>query len=308
MKRLMIWGFALACLGFAAMSQAADSQDVTHTLEFGGLKRSYLLHIPAGAPVGPLPLVVGLHGGAGSGASFAKMSGFDTVADLAGFIVVYPNGTDKPRPLREAMGKSGFDTWNAGSCCGYAQEHGVDDVGFIRAVVAEVEKQHAVDPKRIYATGISNGGMMAYRLACEAADLFAAVGPVSAVQEVKSCKPSRPVSVVHIHGADDENVPLKGGVGKKAVEKEDRAPVQDTIDFWVKEDGCSVTANSKQPDVLMQNYGGCEGGTDVDYYIIQDGGHSWPGGDRISVILDKPSQALNASQVIWDFFKDHLKP
>lgn len=305
MKRLIP---CLLSLTLLVPLSAWSAGDPSVAIEVGGLDRSYLLHMPDPMPSNPPPLVVVLHGGGGSAESMAKMSGFDAEADKRGFIVVYPDGTDKARPFLNAMGKPGFLTWNAGSCCGYAQENGVDDVGFIRAVVVQVIKDNAADPKRVYATGISNGGMMAYRLACEASDLFAAIAPVSAVQEVASCKPGQPVSVFHIHGAKDENVPLGGGVGKKAREKEDRKPVQDTIDFWVKQDGCSVTVHSQQPDVLMTNYGGCNAGSEVSLFVIQDGAHAWPGGQRIAYFLDPPSQALDATYEIWRFFSTHAKP
>src|SRR6185312_17062711 len=191
------------------------------------------------------------------------------------------------------------------------QQHGVDDVGFIRAVVTQVIKDNGADPKRIYATGISNGGMMAYRLACEASDVFAAVAPVSAIQDVQDCKPAHPVAIFHIHGEKDENVPIDGGVGKKALDqegKQGRPPVQQSIDFWVKRDGCSVTVRSQEPGVDMVNYAGCEAGTEVQYYKVLDGGHSWPGGDRLSRVLDTPSRALDATFEIWRFFSTHAKP
>jgi polyhydroxybutyrate depolymerase len=187
----------------------------------------------------------------------------------------------------------------------------VDDVGFIRAVVTAVVKDNAADPKRIYATGISNGGMMAYRLACEASDVFAAVAPVSAIQDLQDCKPAQAVSVFHIHGEKDENVPIDGGVGKKALDqegKQGRPPVQQSIDFWVKRDACAVTVRSQEPGVDMVNYGGCESGTEVQYFKILDGGHSWPGGQRISILLDSPSKSLNATDAIWYFFSLHSKP
>ncbi|MGE5625852.1 MAG: alpha/beta hydrolase family esterase [Bacillota bacterium] len=287
----------------------ADATDPKVTLSSGGLERSYLIHLPDPLPRGPLPLVVVLHGGGGSAEGTEKQTGFDAVADQHGFIAVYPNGTDRGHPLMKMMGKEGMLTWNAGTCCSYASEHNVDDVGFIRAVVADVEKSHTVDPKRVYATGISNGGMMSYRLACEASDLFAAIGPVSAVLEISPCRPTNPVAVVHIHGAQDENVPLKGGVGAKQLgTKEIRKPVQDTIDFWVKEDGCSTNAKSELPGVERVNYSGCAAGAEVDYYVIQDGGHAWPGGKQMAGFLDKPSNALDATSIIWDFFSKHAKP
>src|SRR5690348_6350105 len=148
----------------------ARAADVEYKLIFGGRERSYSLHVPPEA-VGKrdLPLVVVLHGGGGSGAAAAKQSGFDAEADRQGFVVAYPDGT-----RRIAAGRPGFYTWNAGDCCGPAMEQHVDDVGFIRAMVAAIAAVQPIDKKRVYATGISNGGMMAYRLACDASSIFAA--------------------------------------------------------------------------------------------------------------------------------------
>lgn len=306
MKRVATMGLVL--LGM--WCGAAGAVDAVRHIQSGGRDRAYLLHVPADQPTTAMALVVVLHGGGGSGESAAKMTHFSQEADQEGFLVVYPDGTDKKRPLLNAMGKPGFLTWDAGGCCGYARDNGVDDVAFIRAVVADVENVQKVDAKRIYATGISNGGMMAYRLACEASDVFAAIGPVSAIQDVKTCKPAERVSVIHFHGTDDENVPLAGGVGKKALDqegKQGRPPVQDSIDFWVKQDQCDVTVASKQPDLDVTNYGGCLDGTDVIFYKVLGGGHAWPGGDQILKMLDKPDPNVNATDTIWRFFKDHPK-
>lgn len=285
--------------------------DPLEQVQVGGADRSYLLHLPDPLPNKPLPLVVVLHGGGGSAESAARQTGFDAMADKAGFIVVYPNGSDRSRPLMNLMGKPGLLTWNAGNCCGYARDNNVDDVAFIRALVQAVIKDNGADPKQVYATGLSNGGMMAYRLACEASDLFAAIAPVSAVQDVRDCKPSHPVSVFHIHGAKDENVPLMGGVGRKALDeegKQGRPPVQQSIDFWVRQDQCTVTVRSQQPDIDAVNYGACDDKTDVQYFLIQDGGHAWPGGQQMAKFLDKPSMAMDATADIWDFFSKHQKP
>lgn len=299
-------GFLCLLFLLASVLARAEAADPKLTLSYGGVDRSYLIHLPSPLPSGPLPLVVVLHGGGGSAEGAVKQTGFDAAADRHGFIAVYPNGTGRSHPLRAMFGKEGFLTWNAGTCCGYAQEHNVDDVGFIRAVVADVEKGHAVDAKRVYATGLSNGGMMSYRLACEASDLFAAIGAVSAVVEVSPCTPAHPVAVLHVHGAKDENVPLNGGVGAKQLgTKEVRKPVQDSIDLWAKADGCSQTVKSELPDVEITKYTGCGASTEVDYYVIQDGGHAWPGGQRMASFLDTPSTALDATSLIWDFLAEH---
>jgi polyhydroxybutyrate depolymerase len=291
----------------SAVSAHGAADALVH-MHFGNRDRTYRIHVPARLSA-PTPLVVALHGGGGTAIATVKMTGFDAEADREGFIVVYPNGTDQSRPLMNLMGKPGFLTWNAGNCCGYALEHHIDDVGFIRAVVKQVMSQYAIDPKRIYATGISNGGMMAYTLACESSNLFAAVGIVSGIIADPSCKPAHPVSIVHFHGSADQNIPINGGIGSKAFIKDKRPPVQDSIDFWVKTDGCDAKPQeSHDPGLDIKAYGGCRTGTAVTYYVIQGGGHSWPGGDRLSMLLDAPSQAVNATEVMWRFFAAHPKP
>lgn len=296
---------AWACVGPA---HAADSPDSVRTLKVGGFERRYLLHLPVGAPTGPLPLVVVLHGGGGNGAEMASMSGFDAEADLHGFVVAYPDGTGKRRPWLETRGAGDLLTWNAGHCCGYAKAHHVDDVAFIRAVVADVERQHAVDPKRVYATGISNGAMMSYLLACEASDVFSAIGPVAGIMEADRCKPTHKVSIIDFQGTADDNIPINGGVGRKALVRQKLPPVQHSIDFWRKLDGCSVTVNADAADLHMVDYGGCADGTAVDYYIVQGGGHDWPGGRRMAFFLDKPDPNVPATNIIWSFFAEHSKP
>jgi len=296
-----------AVAGFVSLPAAFGDDDPLKHLQAGGLDRTYLVHMPAALPKGPVPLVVVLHGGAGSAAGAAKQTHFDAEADAGGFIAVYPNGTGRSGFLMRRADRQGLYTWNAGNCCGYAQEHEVDDVGFIRALVAEVEKDYSIDSKRIYATGLSNGAMMSYRLACEASDLFAAVGAVSGGIEDPQCSPAQPVSVIHIHGSADENIPLAGGVGKKAWEKENHRPIRDSIDFWVKQDGCPAPTEAVQGDVRIETHAGCKDGTAVMYYIIEGGGHAWPGGEQMALFLDKPSKALDATDTIWKFFAAHPK-
>lgn len=297
---------AVVAMGLLAQSAHGTTDPLIH-LQFGGRDRSYQLHVPP-AVAGPMPLVLVMHGGGGSAVPTIKMTRFDAQADQAGFLVVYPNGTDRSRALLKRMGKSGFLTWNAGTCCGYALVNHVDDVGFIRAVVKQVAHDYRIDPKRIYATGISNGGMMAYTLACEASDIFAAVGIVSGIITDTDCKPSHPVAVIDFHGSADQNVPLNGGVGNKAFIKDNRPPVQNSIDFWVKADGCDSTPQeSQQAKLDIKTYRGCRDGTAIAYYVIEGGGHAWPGGERLSRMLDKPSDAVNATNVMWQFFAAHPK-
>ena len=184
----------------------------------------------------------------------------------------------------------------------------VDDVGFLRALLAQLQRDYSIDPKRIYASGLSNGGMMSYRLACELGESIAAIGVVSGAQTVYDARPTAPVSVIHIHGSADQNVTLAGGIGAKALDRTPKPPVQEALDFWVRHNGCGAAQITREGPVTRTLYGGGRDGTEVDYYLIEGGGHSWPGGERMLSILDEPSTALDASALIWKFFAAHPKP
>jgi polyhydroxybutyrate depolymerase len=296
---------ALLCL----VSCGAHAEDSIHTISVDQTERSYVLHVPPSIAQSAA-LVIVLHGGGGSAQSAIAQSGFDAEADKRGFIVAYPEGTDRARPLLNALGKPGFRTWNAGACCGIAVERGMDDVGFIRAMVAEIAAAIPLDPRRIYATGLSNGGMMAYRLACEASDLVAAIGAVSAVIVVAPCEPRFPVSVLHIHGTADQNVPIAGGVGPKSITQYPYPPVERSIAFWAAWDDCGKDpiVSTPAPNVTLHSYPLCTFGIAVDYYVIEGGTHAWPGGKRLAKFLDEPSNAIAATPLIWQFFAAHPKP
>lgn len=312
------WHYVLPLLAafaaaFSGCASAAFSQnglgpgDTRYTLQSGGRERTYVLHEPSGAGGKKnLPLVIALHGGGGNAMLNAQQTGFNLEADRSGFVVVHANGTGEARPLLNAMGRGFMFTWNAGSCCGYAADNKVDDVAFIRAVVADVKKKYSINSKRIYATGLSNGAMMAYRLACDASDIFAAVGIVSGAL-TSSCNPSQPVSVIHIHGTADQNVPIAGGVGPKSYDRGAKPPVANAINFWAKADGAAQGKSSSIGNVKKEDFVG-KNGAEVVFYLINGGGHSWPGGQRMLATLDAPSQDMNATRTIWEFFAAHPKP
>ena len=295
---------ALLALLLAVPSHRAAAADLQRSLVSDGIERSYSLHLPPGSASRPrVALVVVLHGGGGNAETAARQTRFSAEADRAGFIVAYPNGT----AAAGARGTARHLTWNAGGCCAYAMAHGIDDVAFIRAMVAAIAAEHGIDPRRVYATGMSNGAMMAYRLACEASDVFAAVGIVSGVVVSAPCAPAQPVAVIHIHGSADENVPLAGGVGRKSLTRTVYPPVAQSIALWVRADGCSAQSAEAQPapGISEALYQGCRAGTAVSFYQIAGGGHSWPGGERMAFFLDPPSPAMSATPVIWEFFAAH---
>ncbi|MGB0034952.1 MAG: PHB depolymerase family esterase [Candidatus Acidiferrales bacterium] len=268
--------------------------DKTGTLEIGGRTRTYFVHVSTGYDgLKPLPLVFVLHGGGQSPESAERMSGMSTKADIENFLVVYPSGTGR---------FSRMPTWNSGNCCGYALKNNVDDVAFLRALLGKLEKDYTVDSRRIYATGISNGGMMSYRVACELADQFAAVAPVEGAQNVE-CKPSAPVSVIIFHGTADRLVAFDGGETTHQIgpPRTDNS-VANAISFWVKEDACAEAPNHEVRGVLkIDTYTGCKSGTGVALYAIDGGRHTWPG-TTIS------GNKVAATDLIWSFFAMHPKP
>lgn len=283
--------------------RASDSDKHPGTIDVGGRTRTYFVHTPPGyAGDDKLPLVMVLHGGGGNAENAERMSGMSDKADAANFLVVYPDGT----------GGAGehFHTWNSGNCCAYALRNDVDDVAFLRALLDKLEYEYAVDPKRVFVTGMSNGGMMAYRVGCTLADKVAAIAPVAGSLDIE-CNPSQPVSVIAFHGTADENVPYDGGVGKKQLDaaREDK-PVSYAIGFWVKRDACNATPKKSEKGTLRTDvYSGCADGTAVVLNTIVGQGHAWPGSPHIlRGLADKPDPTVPATDLMWDFFQSHPKP
>jgi polyhydroxybutyrate depolymerase len=251
-----------------------------------------------------VPLLVALHGGGGHAAFMADEARYGLIgaADRHGFIVAFPNGYSRLPGGRLA-------TWNAGGCCGAARDQGIDDVGFIRAVVARLQERLPIDPQRIRATGMSNGGMLAHRLACEAADVFSAVAAVAGTDAMSDCRPARPVAVLHLHARDDDHVLFDGGAGAAAFR--DRSQVMDfvsvpqTLERWVGRGRCEP-----QPRTLLQVDGarceawsGCAGDMPLQLCVTDTGGHSWPGADQVRRGKAGASQAIDANEVMQAFFE-----
>ena len=156
-----------------------------------------------------MPVVIVFHGGGGSADSVRRQSRMSAKGAAEGFIVVYPQGSGG------IAGK--LKTWNAGTCCGQAMQHGIDEIAFVAALLDDLQATVAVDRARVYATGISNGGMMAYEVACALADRIAAIAVVAGeMTALERCRPSRPMPVLVIHGSADRNLPVDGGIGAKA--------------------------------------------------------------------------------------------
>ncbi|HEV2361690.1 MAG TPA: PHB depolymerase family esterase [Acidimicrobiales bacterium] len=272
----------------------APTGESTQTIEVGGLQRTFHVYLPKTLSLSaPVPLVVFLHGGYGSGSQAERSYGWDAEADQKGFVVVYPDGMNH--------------AWNAGGgCCGQPAAENVDDVGFVTAMVQTLEHELPIDPQRVYATGISNGGIMAYELACNTS-LFAAIGPDSATM-LGPCPSPKPISVIHVHGTADTRIPYKGGEGSGSAHI-DGPPVPNVIADWERTDGCGTPTVTTAGSVTT-SLASCPAGRAVELITIAGAGHQWPGGVSRPLIerllgLDTPSTAINATSTIWTFFAAH---
>lgn len=291
--------YSKLALGMAAalvLSCAAAAAD-EHSLAVGGRERTYLLHRPAGLDRSrPVPLVVMLHGGFGSGSQAEGAYRWDEEADHRGFVVVYPDGVRR--------------TWNAGGkCCGRAQRDNVDDVRFITRLIETVSRSENIDRSRVYVTGMSNGAAMAYRYACEGAFAVAAIGPVAGSFSYP-CRNPHPVSVMEIHGLADTRVPFAGGHGNGVASGIDWLGVPATLMAFRRADDCPPAAPEKN-GVVETTVWHCAAGREVVLITVAGAGHQWPGSARIGrfaawlLRLDQPSAALDATDTLWSFFAAH---
>jgi polyhydroxybutyrate depolymerase len=289
----------LAC----ARTTSFQAGDTTNMLTHDGIERTYILHVPASYDEKQsVALVLDFHGGGGNASTQMRTSNFSSLADEIGFIVAYPNGTGRQEDK--------LLTWNGGTCCAYAVTNQIDDVGFIRSVIADIQSKYNIDPKRIYATGLSNGGIFSYRLACDASDLFAAIAPVAGTQNYLRCDPGKPVSVIHFHGTDDSHVGYNGGSGPDSLVDVPFESVQNSINFWLNVNECGTNPQTESfEDIRHDVYSNCANGTAVELYTIVGGKHAWPGSNGPAWPGgDEPTQTISATKIIWDFFAAHPKP
>ena len=278
--------------------------DHSRILTVGDLKRNYLVHIPPQYDSQkPTPVILAFHGGAANANNMTVFSGLNKKSDEAGFIVVYPSGTGRLERLL---------TFNGGNCCGYAMNNKIDDVEFTRQVLDSLAHSANIDPKRVFATGMSNGGIMSYLLASELSDRIAAIAPVGGPMGTEACQPKRPVSVIHFHGTDDEHAPFKGGQGKGPSGTEFFS-VDHSIQAWVKANGCErEPVVTKLPDtahdgttITRKTYGSGKDGAEVVLIVIEGGGHTWPGQESRLKALGKSTQNISANDLMWEFFEKH---
>lgn len=255
------------------------------TIVVGGIDRTYRTYVPAAVKEGA-PLVMVLHGGFGSAAQAEQSYGWNALADQAGFVVVYPDALDR--------------SWNAGDCCGKSAEADVDDVGFLGAVIEDVAARSPIDPDRVAMVGVSNGGFMTYRFACERGGL-AAIGVVAGTL-VTECEHPEPVSVMHIHGLADTNVPVDGGVGSGPAAV-DGWPVAAVIDRWRDVDRCGTVEAATSGPVQIER-STCADGRVVELVLLDGAEHGWPGADGRRG--DPAHGAYDATAELWTFLAERL--
>ncbi len=304
-------GFLLGYFPPDALPGDTGGRSVSRSLEYGRLTRTYRLYLPASYDKSKqYPLVLALHGGGGTGKRMEDLTrnGFNALAERERFVVAYPDGADK-----HWNDGRGVERWRA-------QRENIDDVGFLSHLIDHLVKEFNLDPKRVYVTGVSNGALMAHRLACERPERLAAIAPVIGAMPANiapRCAPTRPVPVLMINGKEDTLVPWEGGEIRFGRTKlGEKLSVPETVRLWVKLNGClSKPTVTYEPDkdpqdgtrVRKESYGPCRDGAEVILCAVEGGGHTWPGGLQYlpERTVGKTSRDIDASEVIWRFFQKH---
>ncbi|MCI0997831.1 extracellular catalytic domain type 1 short-chain-length polyhydroxyalkanoate depolymerase [Pseudomonas corrugata] len=286
--------------------QADNSRAVSKTLRVGGLDRSYLL-LDEHRGNGPAPLVIVLHGGGGSPETMIPR--WEQQAQTAGLVVAAPKGIGR----NDRMG-----TWNASGCCGEAVSKGVDDVGFVAAVIDDVSKQMQIDRRRIYVAGFSNGGMLTHRVAIALGDRIAAAAVVSGALFGNESTARTPVPMLVIHGEQDPVVGFNGGMSQTGFVAKGQTipfePVRYAVNFWRRANGCKDNPSvTQRPGVKMESSVSCHGNADIVFYDLPNGGHSWPGSSsgkglgRSGSDSGASAAPIDATSTIWEFFEAHTR-
>jgi polyhydroxybutyrate depolymerase len=275
--------------GADCTGRAAQPLDRTWTVAVGNTLRTFLVHVPRSYdPRLAVPVVLNFHGLGSDGAAQDELSGMSAKADVEGFIAVHPEGLGAEQ------------SWNAGDCCGYAHEANVDDIGFVTAMLDELELQLCVDTGRVFVTGMSNGALFAERVGCELASRVAAIAPVAGVLVEPVCVPARPMPVMEFHGTADRLLPYQGD-WKTGLPS---APANSAA--WASRDGCvdALTQTYDDRDSVCETFEQCAGGADVTLCTIRGGGHTWPGGEPLPW-LGYTTPYLSATDAMWTFFQAH---
>ena len=308
--------FPLIMLAVLAIARASASAETlgpgSHRIDmqYGGLGRSYIVHVPPQASSAiALPVILNFHGAGSNAEQEERYSGMDATADRDGFVAVYPNGTGRgTRAL----------TWNAGGCCLYAERNKIDDVGFTRALLDDLASRIHIDRTRVYATGISNGGMMAFRLGVEASDRIAAIAPVEGALMVDTSGLARPMPLMLFNSVDDRYVPYEGRFGRlgRIAHVTPFPPVDEEIARWRKFDGCPANAQvgptlkgapgtaDAGNSATRYEWGPCGDGSRIVLWKLAGSGHVWPGTSHAVSWLGRGTQVINANDQMWQFFRE----
>lgn len=292
-------------LGARSGTKRAIASKRKGSVKINAMKRTYQLHVPKNYDgTKEVPLVIVLHGALGSATISQWDTGMSKQSEKDGFIVAYPNGA--------------YSMWNAGGCCGQAKKKNIDDVAFIRALIEKTKSEYKIDNDRVYVTGVSNGGMMAYRLAYELSDEIAAIAPVegcmyppsgmtASTSELATTKNF--VSVIAFHGKSDIVIPYKGGKGFWFGYRWPVPSVSSALQYWVRQNHCNPVPQRETvgKKTIKETYSGGTNGTEVCLYTLESGGHAWPGGKRVGIIRPGSSRELSATETMCAFFWAHPK-
>ncbi|HEU0075813.1 MAG TPA: PHB depolymerase family esterase [Dehalococcoidia bacterium] len=278
----------------ASCDAAAATGPSIETLESGGTQRSYRLFVPSSYDAStPMPLVLNFHGFGSNALEQERYSDFPALAEREGFIVATPDGTNSPQ------------RWYI---YGQLEPGYVDDFGFTGELIDAISARYCIDSSRVYATGISNGGGITSLLGCRLNDRIAAIAPVAgSPYSPPACSGAGPMPVVAFHGTDDALVPFEGGPGGRLGLPIN--PVRDNMRGWAEHNGCDLTLQTRRiaGDVVLESYGGCNGGANVQLYVIEGGGHTWPGASRDLAALGSTTHSVSATELAWRFFAEQAR-
>lgn len=321
MKRTL--AASLIAVLFTVLMGGCNSSDISgggsdqvRTVTVDGRVYTYRLHIPADRDATPAPMVVSLHGGGSNAELHDVLTQLPFKSDSAGFVLLTANGY--------APNNDKLFGWNAGACCDPAAADNIDQVAVLRTMINDASAVISIDPKRVFATGYSNGGMMAYRLACQMSDRIAAVAVVAGEMMDKNlalggertvfeCNPPRPVPILHLHGLADTCALFNGGVGTGAQPRPPRSAVPDNIAFWRAHNQCTTgpSVSYQRGTAKCETYSGCSAGADVTLCTVSNGGHIWPGAPVYGLeeaCGGTQTTDIDANNQLWDFFLAHPMP
>lgn len=285
-----------------ARAKNIDDNGKIYEVEIDNMVRTYTIKKPK-VHTNHKAIIV-LHGGGGNANQIEKSTHFTELALPLGYTVVYPNGTSK---FDKSVLGNKLLTWNAIHCCGYAKDNKVNDIGFIDNLIDELRTQHEIE--KIYIAGMSNGAMMSYQAAIQLNGKIDAIAPVVGNIFIDQKElPKNQISVIIINGMKDFSIPYNGGLTQGKFSRSwDSVPlksVDDTFHFFTKSNNCSI-AKEIENQVFIKHSTICNNKTEIQSYLVKDGGHSWYGFGNVGIVDNRPIKDFNATEVIIDFFNKH---